>query len=162
MLAVATSWSTAWTLNAAGSAGSTFLLATSVVSMPRLSDVRMEEEDKGAWSSLDKNNGAPEGLVSRMIWKGPGLALLFYIDEMREKFEKADTDGDGYLSTADAIELMKDCGDEFSEDQVMEMMATIEKVQGLEKRDAEGGPLIFFQQWTKYMNDFAREEKKKK
>jgi hypothetical protein len=46
--------------------------------------------------------------------------------------------------------------------QVLAMIASIEKVQGIEKRDAEGGPLIFFQQWTKYMNDMAREEKNKK
>lgn len=174
----------------------------------RDNNYRSGVDNSGAWSSLDKNLGEPEGLVARFIWKGPGMSLMYYMEEMQELWAKADTDGDGYLSTADTINLMQSCEKEYSEEQantrarsphaahaaaprappiaavpcssstcsvsiasarerlrcaqVLAMVADIEKVQGIERRDAEGGPLIFFQQWTKWMNDMAREEKKKK
>ena len=84
----------------------------------RDNNYRSGVDNSGAWSSLDKNLGEPEGLVSRFIWKGPGMSLMYYMEEMQELWAKADTDGDGYLSTADTINLMQSCEKEYSEEQV--------------------------------------------
>lgn len=84
----------------------------------RDNNYRSGVDNSGAWSSLDKNLGEPEGLVARFIWKGPGMSLMYYMEEMQELWAKADTDGDGYLSTADTINLMQSCEKEYSEEQV--------------------------------------------
>ena len=107
-------------------------------------------DTEGAWSSLDKFNGEPETLYGKVMWKGAGLGLMFYMPDLKKAWSEVAGDERGYISVEDMAVLAANVGGPDSEEGVAKMCATIEKEQGI----ADNG--FFFQQWTKYMNDFAR------
>ena len=104
-------------------------------------------------------NGEPTtGLWDKMVFRGAGGALLFYLAEMREAFDGVDADADGYISADELGQLMRNVDSERSEEQIADMMAMIEQEQEIKKRDDEGAPLIFCEQWAKCMQDMVRKE----
>ena len=38
------------------------------------------------------------------------------------------------------------------------VMASIEQSQSIRKRDPDGAPLVYYEQWVKFMNDMVREK----
>ena len=111
--------------------------------------------DDSAWSSLDRNNGEPTGIVSKMVWKGPGIGLLTYMAEMKELWSAVAGDLRGYASVPDMTAIMKNAGDEMSEEDVAAMVSKIESVQGIQKRDSEGGSLVYFEHAPPGSNSLA-------
>ena len=84
------------------------------------------------------------------------------MDEMKQKFALADVDSDGYISASQLGELMRAFEDDVSDEDAAEMIGSIESEQGIRKRMDSGEPLIFFEQWTKYVFDTTRATQQKK
>ena len=100
--------------------------------------------------------GEPEGLWDKFIFRKGG-GMLFYLDEMKVAFNKVDADGDGYISAAELGALMDAVKSPRSEEEVAAMMKRIEAEQTIKRRDADGGALIYVEQWAKVMNDMSKE-----
>ena len=118
----------------------------------RKSSDNFASEETGAWSSLDKFNGEPETLYEQVMWKGPGMGLMYYMPDLKAAWSKVAGSIDVYLSVEDMGVLAANTGGPDAE----EMCATIEKEQGMVSS------VFYFEQWTKWINDVARAEKGKK
>ena len=131
------------------------LLATGFTPLPRLT-VSNRAAIHSVTMQTGKDLGEPDGLWDKFIFRKGG-GMLFYLDEMKVAFEKIDADGDGYISAAELGELMAAVDSPKTEEEVGAMMKRIEDEQTIKKRDAEGGSLIYVEQWAKVMNDMTRE-----
>jgi hypothetical protein len=109
------------------------------------------EELSSAWSSITRGT-----LYEKMVIKGPGALLLFYKDDMKEEFNKV-ANADSFIAAAEMSTLMSNIGAEITDG--LEVIGTIERVQGVQRRDAEGNALVFFEQWCKYMNDYVNQKR---
>ena len=76
---------------------------------------------------------------------------------MKSMFTAVDDDGDGYITLEQLDGLMRDAGAP-EEVPTESVLAEIEKVQGIRRRNADGAALVFCEQWAKYMNDLVKEK----
>lgn len=103
-------------------------------------------------------------LFESMMERGAGKALLYYFEELKEMYQEASgakTNMEGMvkwqdpnMNVATLATLQARLGD--GAPSAEEVMAGIEKEQGIRYRDDAGEPMIFFEQWTKYLNDHIR------
>ena len=114
--------------------------------------------DEGAARNPLTGEPLAGGLWAKMVFRGPGSAMMYYLDDMREMFEKVDSDGDGYINQSELNELMSII-EKPQTDEAAGMMATIERELDITKRDVSGAPLIFAEQWAKTTVDMVRAEK---
>jgi hypothetical protein len=94
------------------------------------------------------------GLWAKMCFRGPGSALLYYLEDVKSLFAEVDEDGDGYIGAAELTTLMAKAGKESTNEEVAAMLSTVD----VRKRDSEGNALIFAEQWAKAMVDLVREQ----
>ena len=110
-------------------------------------------EATGQWSSIDVG---PQELYAKMVDKGPGQALLFHINELRDEFKKVDADDDGYIGIDEMGTLLTNISD--TDHDAATAIASIEKEQGIQRKGEDGAPLVFFEQWAKFENDSIRDK----
>jgi hypothetical protein len=123
--------------------------------------------------------GPSASLVDQMIARGPGKALLFHYDDMKEAYAAVAGDWDDtYISSEQLDQLMGNVGACISSHfscrlsslttsfaapagggaSGIEVLSAIERDQEITQRDGDGNARIYFEQWAKYMNDMVREK----
>lgn len=116
--------------------------------------VRMSEEVETNPLSGEPLTG---GLWAKLKFRGPGPAMMFYLEDFRSEFAAVDADNDGFIGEPELSALMKNIGKEISDEEVTTMMKSIETDLGV-TRDSSGAPLIFAEQWAKATLDLLRAE----
>ena len=109
----------------------------------------------------------PTGIFADMITRGPGQGMLFHFNDLMEIYQEVaevemTPEGvikwqDPYVSASQMSTLNARLG--AGAPSAEETMAMIEREQGIKRRDEAGAALVYFEQWTKCLNDYVRLQK---
>ena len=109
-----------------------------------------------------------DDLFAKMKDRGPGMAMLFHLEDLKQVYVEVSgattKDGAGEelpglwidpnvsMSQVETLQAKIGGGAAPAE----EVMETIERVQGIRHRGEDDEPLIYFEQWVKFLADSLR------